>query len=171
MIEDSLMLYKLIVLYMLGRVSFPLTNAQVCDFMLEHSYTDYMTLQKVLAELSEANLILTSKHHNRTQLTLTKEGAETLRFFDNRIGEAIRQDIDTFLKEKEFTLRNEVSILADYYKSTSGEYEARLVAKDRDITLIDMTLSVPTLDLAISVCDNWQAKNQEVYQFITSRLF
>lgn len=171
MIEDSLMLYKLIVLYMLGRVSFPLTNAQVCDFMLEHNYTDYMTLQKVLAELSEANLILTSKHHNRTQLTLTKEGAETLRFFDNRIGEAIRQDIDTFLKEKEFTLRNEVSILADYYKSTSGEYEARLVAKDRDITLIDMTLSVPTLDLAISVCDNWQAKNQEVYQFITSRLF
>ena len=171
MIEDSLMLYKLIVLYMLGRVSFPLTNAQVCDFMLEHSYTDYMTLQKVLAELSEANLILTSKHHNRTQLTLTKEGTETLHFFDNRIGEAIRQDIDNFLKEKEFTLRNEVSILADYYKSTSGEYEARLVAKDRDITLIDMTLSVPTLDLAISVCDNWQAKNQEVYQFITSRLF
>ena len=156
---------------MLGRVSFPLTNAQVCDFMLEHSYTDYMTLQKVLAELSEANLILTSKHHNRTQLTLTKEGTETLHFFDNRIGEAIRQDIDNFLKEKEFTLRNEVSILADYYKSTSGEYEARLVAKDRDITLIDMTLSVPTLDLAISVCDNWQAKNQEVYQFITSRLF
>lgn len=171
MIEDSLMLYKLIVLFMLNRVSFPLTNAQVCDFMLEHSYTDYLTLQKVLAELSEANLILTSKHHNRTQLTLTKEGLETLNFFDNRIGEAIRQDIDNFLKEKEFTLRNEVSILADYYKATSGEYEARLVAKDRDITLIDLTLSVPTLDLAIAVCDNWQAKNQEVYQFITSRLF
>lgn len=171
MVEGPLMLYKLIILYMLGKVSFPLTNAQVCDFLLEREFTNYLTLQQVLGELTEAELILATTHHNRTQLSLTKEGLDTLHFFENRISETIRQEINDYLAEKEYTLRNEVSILADYYKSTSGEYEVRLVAKDREISLIDMTLSVPTLDLAISVCDHWQSKNQEVYQFITSKLF
>ncbi len=35
MFQDTLTLYKLIVLYMLDRVNFPLTNAQVSDFILE----------------------------------------------------------------------------------------------------------------------------------------
>lgn len=171
MTESPLTLYKLIILYMLDKVSFPLTNAQVLDFLLAHEYTNYITAQQVMSELVDADLILTTKHHNRTQLSLTKEGIDTLRFFENRIGDTIKKEIDAYLTEKEYSLRNEVSILADYYKATSGEYEVRLVAKDRDISLIDMTLSVPTLELAISICDNWQSKNQEVYQFITSKLF
>ena len=34
MLQDPLTLYKLIVLYMLNRVTFPLTAAQVSDFIL-----------------------------------------------------------------------------------------------------------------------------------------
>ena len=34
MTQDSSTLYKLIVLYMLNRVTFPLTKAQVYDFIL-----------------------------------------------------------------------------------------------------------------------------------------
>ncbi len=33
--KDALTLYKLIVLYMLDRVDFPLTKAQTMDFILE----------------------------------------------------------------------------------------------------------------------------------------
>lgn len=35
MTQDPLTLYKLIVLYMLNRVDFPLTKAQITDFILE----------------------------------------------------------------------------------------------------------------------------------------
>ena len=35
LVQDPITLYKLIVLYMLDRVSFPLTGAQISDFMLE----------------------------------------------------------------------------------------------------------------------------------------
>ena len=68
-------------------------------------------------------------------------------------------------------MRNEVSILADYYKSTSGEYEAHLIAKDKGINLIDLTMSVPLEETAISICDNWQKKNQEIYQYLIEQLF
>ena len=96
---------------------------------------------------------------------------ETLNFFQNRISDAIKQEIDTYFRENEYTLRNEVSILGDYYKSTSGDYEAHLVAKDRGISLVDITLSVPDETTAAAICDNWQKKNQEIYQYLIQELF
>ena len=46
-------LYKLIILYMLDKVDFPLSNAQLSEFILEKEYTDYFTLQQVISELVE----------------------------------------------------------------------------------------------------------------------
>lgn len=171
MLQDPLTLYKLIVLYMLNRVSFPLTAAQISDFILEKEYTNFLTLQQVINELTDAGMISSQSIRNRTHLAITEEGKETLNFFQNRINDAIKNDINTYFRENEFSMRNEVSVLGDYYKSTSGEYEAHLVAKDRGIKLVDITLSVPTEELASSICDNWQKKNQEIYQHLIKELF
>lgn len=171
MIQDPLTIYKLIILYMLDRVSFPMTKSQIGDFMLEKEYTNFLTLQKVMAELIDTHLIDAESIRNRTQLSLTDEGRETLEFFENRISDAIKRDIDNYFEEHELALRNEVSVTGDYYKSTSGEYEAHLVAKDRGITLVELTLSVPVEELAAGICDNWQNKNQEIYQYLVEQLF
>lgn len=164
-------LYKLIVLYMVNRVDFPLTTAQVSDFILGKEYTTFLTLQQVISELVDAGMLLPQTIRNRTQLSITEEGKSTLYYFENRVNDAIKQDIDTYFHENEISLRNEWSIQGDYYKSTSGEFEAHLVARERDIHLIDLTLSVPTEEAASAICDNWQKKNQEIYQYLTRELF
>lgn len=156
---------------MLGRVAFPLTKAQVGDFIQEKEYTNFFTLQQVISELIDTHLITAQSIRNRTHLAITEEGRETLHFFENRISDAIKKDIDDYFSEKEFDLRNEVSVQGNYYKSTSGEYEAHLLAKDRGITLIDLTLSVPVEEVAASICDNWQKKNQVIYQYLVEQLF
>ena len=171
MLQDPLTLYKLIVLYMLNRVSFPLTTAQISDFILDRDYTNFLTLQQVINELTEAGLIAGQTIRNRTHLDITDEGRETLQFFENRISDAIKADANEYLRKNEFTLRNEVSVIGDYYKSTSGEYEAHLVAKDRGINLLDITLSVPIEEMAASICDNWQKKNQDIYKYLIEQLF
>lgn len=156
---------------MLNRVSFPLTTAQISDFILDKDYTNFLTLQQVINELTETGMISAQTIRNRTHLAITDEGRETLQYFENRISDAIKNDINEYLRKNEFTLRNEVSVLADYYKSTSGEYEARLIAKDRGINLVDITLSVPMEEMASSICDNWQKKNQEIYKYLIEQLF
>lgn len=171
MSQEPLTLYKLIVLYMLDRVNFPLTSAQVSEFILEKEYTNFLTLQQAIAELTEAELITTQTIGNRTHLIITAEGLNTLSFFENRISDAIKKDINTFFKDREMELRNEVSILADYYKATSGEYNAHLVAKEKNVKLVDITLSVPTEESAAAICDNWQRKNQDIYEFLIEQLF
>ena len=47
---DALTLYKLIILYMLDRVDFPLTNSQISEFILDKGYTDYFKLQQAISE-------------------------------------------------------------------------------------------------------------------------
>lgn len=169
--HDPLTLYKLIVLYMLERVDFPITKAQISDFILGKEYTNFLTLGQVIGELTDAGLVTAQSIRNRTHLAITSEGKETLKFFENQINDSIKTDIDAFFKENEIHLRNEVAILSDYYKSTSGEFEAHLVAKEKGVNLVDITISVPSEETASSICDNWQRKNQEIYQYLISQLF
>lgn len=171
MTQDPATLYKLIILYMLNKANFPMTNAQVGNFILDKEYTDFLTLQQVIVELVESNLISSKTVGNRTLLDLTEDGKKTLDFFDNRIPNAIIDDIHTFLKEHSIELINEVSILSNYYKTTDGSYEANLIAKEKNQTLIDLKLGVPTEALAISICENWVANNEDIYQYIASKLF
>ena len=171
MTQDPLTLYKLIVLYMLNRVNFPLTKAQVGDFILEREYTNFLTLQQAFAELIDADLVVAKSNRNRTHLAITDEGRSTLAFFENRINDSIKEEIDGFFSANEMEMRNEVSILADYYKSVSGEYDAHLVAKEKDVTMVEITLSVPDEDTASAICANWHKKNQDIYQYLTTHLF
>ncbi len=157
---------------MLSRVDFSLTKIQISDFMMEKEYTNnFFSLQQAINELIDAGLIDGQSIRNHTHLTITEKGKETLSFFGNRIDRAIKTDIDNYLRENGLKLRNEVSVLSDYRKASTGEYEAHLVAKDKGVNLVDITLSVPMEETAISICDKWQEKNQEIYQYLVSQLF
>ena len=156
---------------MLDRVNFPLTKAQVFDFILEKEYTTFIPLQQAISELIGSDMVKAKSIRNRTHLEITDEGRETLGFFSNRIGAEIREDIDRYFKDNLFELKNEVSILSTYYKSTSGEYEANLCIKEKNINLLNITLSVPSEEMAASICDKWETANQDIYTFMIEKLF
>jgi len=171
MSQNTFTLYKLIILYMLEKVNFPLTQAQVSTFILDKGYTHYLTVQQAIAELTETGLITKKKNANRTQLIITKEGKETINYFDNEISDAIKEDIRVFFKENKMDLREEYSITSNYDKAINGEYEAYLSAKDNGNELLSIKISVPTQDMAEDVCANWQKRNQDIYKKLTELLF
>lgn len=171
MTQDPLTLYKLIVLYMLDRVNFKLSYSQISSFILEKEYTNFMTLQQVIADLQDTELISTDASLNRTLFSITEEGRNTLSYFRNRIGDAIINDIDAFLSEKHLELKSEASIIAKYYKTTSGDYEAELIAREKESDLVNIKISVPAKDMAESICENWYDKNEQIYKYLMEELF
>ena len=122
---EAFTLYKLIILYMLDKVDFPLTNSQISEFVLDKGYTDYFKLQQALSELADGGLILKESTHNRTLFHLTEDGAETVHLFRDKISKSIQDDIDHFLQAKQYDLKNEVSVKADYKKNAAEEYSVR----------------------------------------------
>ena len=163
-------LYKLIVLSMLDRVDFPLTNAQISDFILTKEYTNYFTLQQVLAELVETDLAEENTVRNSTYYQMTEKGKETLNYFGHMVSAAIHEDMDKYFKDKAIALRDEMSVKADYYENNHEEYSVRLRVMEKDSALIDLTLSVPTEGQANSICDNWKKKNQKLYAYLMQEL-
>ena len=67
MLAEPMTLYKLMNLYMLHQVNFPLTNAQLSNFFLDREYTTYFTLQQAISELVEAGLIRMATIRNTSQ--------------------------------------------------------------------------------------------------------
>lgn len=168
--SDPHTLYKLIVLYMLKKIDFSLTNSQISSFILEQGYTTYFTLQSVLSELIESNLVHQETIQNSSFYTITPSGEETIGFFENKISQSIRDDIDAYLKENKLQLRNEVSVLADYYRNTAGEISVRCRVKEKHSDLIDLTLTVPDEAQAKAICNQWQKKCQTVYEYLMKEL-
>jgi DNA-binding PadR family transcriptional regulator len=170
MLSDPITLYKLMILYMLEHVNFPLTNAQLTDFFLEHEYTTYFTLQQAINELLEAGLIKKEALHNSSRYEITKEGEDTLSFFGNNISSAIVTDIDGYLKENKFRLRTEVGIVADYYKSTAQDYVVHCEVREGKVPLIGLDVSVPDKEQAELMCSKWKERSQEIYSYVMKTL-
>lgn len=171
MLQEPLTLYKLILLYLLKRAALPLSRQRVCDFILDKGYTNYFILNQAIGELIDAGMIAQQMINERSHLSLTEEGSQTLSFFQANISDVTKEEINTYLRENRLELLSEVSVTANYDRVSTGEFEARLLAKEKGIPLVEITLSVPSKDTAAAICRNWREKNEEVYQMLVEKLF
>ena len=170
MVSEPITLYKLMVLYMLKKVNFPLSNGQMSEFFLDKEYTNYFTFQQVLNELLDANLIRIETIRNTSRYEVSKEGEEALFYFGNKLSEAIVADLDQFLKDNKFKLRNETGIVSDYYKSTQQDYVVHCEVREGKAPLLELNISVPTEEQASVICNNWAKNSQAIYAHIIKTL-
>ena len=170
MLSEPHTLYKLMILYMLRQVKFPLKGSHLSEFFLGKEYTTFFTLQQALSELQEAHLISVESMRSTTQYEITREGEEALGYFGDSISEAIREDINTYLKENKIRLRDEVGIIADYQKFSPTDVSVRLEVREGKSSLISINLSVPSETHAERICQNWTRDNQKIYAWLMQEL-
>ena len=170
MIQEPETLYKLMILYMLKEVHFPLTNSQLSQFFLDKEYTTYFTLQHVLLELTNDNLIVSRHSGSATRYEITQGGMQTLEFFGKDISAAAVADMDAYLQENKFRLRSESATTSDYYKVDSLNYNVHCEVKEGKSTLIGLDLSVPDEKQAARICAAWREKSQDIYSYIIRKL-
>ena len=159
-------IYKLTILNMLDKVDFPLSNTQLTNFFLEQEYTDYFRVQQVISELSDAGLIRTESTHNNAHYYITSAGKETLNLLKDKIPSAFERDIDNYFALKKLELRNDNSMIADYYRTPNRDFAVRCQYRQRDTNLIDLTLTVQTKEQAEAICNNWKKQNEDVYCYL-----
>lgn len=156
-------LYKLMVLYMLNNVEFPLTNAQIVNFFLEKEYTDYFTIQQTIHELDTSELLSLETTQQNTLYKITPAGKETLKFFQDKISISVMEDIRAYCLEHEMTMKADNAYLADYYKTSDQSYAVHCLVREHGTNRLDFTLMVKTKEQAEAICLNWQEQANEVY--------
>ncbi len=163
-------MYRVMILYMLNKVEYPLTGTQITDFILEKEYTNYFTVQQTLADLLSSELITAESTHNNTRYRLTEEGSQSLEFFEDKITPEIREDIDTYFEENSFRLKQETSVYADYYKAAGPGWQVECRIKNMESPVLSLTFNVQTAEQARAICSNWEKENTEVYAMLMDLL-
>ena len=108
--------------------------------------------------------------YNSSIYRITDAGRDTLHYFGDKVSDAICQDILEYLEENHLKIRDSLSTTADYFPGNGQDYLVRCQVREQDSTLIDLTLSVPSRKQAISVCDHWKGKSQEIYAHVMEQL-
>ncbi|MBR1599242.1 MAG: DUF4364 family protein [Lachnospiraceae bacterium] len=170
MTSDGLVLYKLMILYMLDRSEFPLTVSQISQFILEFNSTAFFDIQIGLNELVENDFIKSQLQRNHTLYEITEQGKEAVEIFEFKIADSIKMDIINYLKDHRITLKNESVISADYYPS-GDEYIAQCSVKEKNQTLLEIKIAVPTAEQAVHICDSWKDKNEQIYQYLITEIW
>ena len=170
MIEGTSKLYKLMVLYMLSKVKHHISNNKIVDFFTSGDYSNYFTVQEVLNSLEEDDFITCVEKQNATLYAITERGELAVGRFKDDIADSFRDDIDRFISENKYELKTEVSVTSEYFKNKYGEYTVLCKVKEKNSTIIDLSLSVPLEESAKSICDNWNEKSSDVYKFIIKTL-
>ena len=168
--EEPDMMYKLMILYMLEKVNFPLSNSQISSFVLGREYTTYFTLQNTLNTLIDDNFIHAAIYKNSTQYSLTENGQYAIRQFSNKLSSSIKEDIDCYLSDNKYDFRCEINTISNYYQSESGDYIAEFKVNEGNTSLIEIRLSVPSEEDAKIICNKWQNNNQDIYEYIMHKL-
>ena len=168
--QEQLTLYKLMILYLIEKVDFPLSNSQISEFILDKGYTNYFTVQRALHELDEENMLRVKQIRNMSHYALSDEGSEAIEMFEYQIPNSIKEDIAQFLKEKEYELRKEANVTADFYPSKGDEYTVNLKIREKESPLLEINLNVVSRDQAVYICDHWEKKHSDVYSMLIEKL-
>lgn len=163
-------MYRIMILYMLDKVEYPLTNTQITNFILIKEYTNYFTIQQSLSDLLSSELITAESTYSNTRYRITEEGQKTLRFFESKISSGIKQDILDYFKEHHYDLKQETSVYADFFKAPGSGYQVRCQIREIETPIVDMTLTVQTREQAQAICSNWTEENAEVYALLMDML-
>ncbi|MCR4628503.1 MAG: DUF4364 family protein [Clostridium sp.] len=170
MMSEPVTLYKLMVLYMLSKVTFPLTGAQFSDFFLTREYTNYFSLQNALTELTEAGLIRKEELHSSSRYEITHEGVQALDFFGSKISPEIIEDIDSFLSENRLRMKEAVGTVSEFYRADTRDYMVHCEIREGKSHLINLDIAVPDEEQAGKMSNHWKKRSQEIYAFIMKTL-
>lgn len=172
MFEDSMNLAenKLLLLYILNKIKLPISNMQLTEIVLENNFMNYFTLQQYIVELASSNLLKHTTEHEKDRLAISENGKKVLELFGNRLSDATLAQIDEYLKSKMSSIKQELTVTADYTIENKNSYLVNLIASENDITLIDLKLSVASNKQARELCYKWKSNSSELYTKIINAL-
>ena len=131
---------------------------------------DSMLMAKLLQELQRHSEVPFELVYLVMDPGYNEINRQTQEFFKDKISDAIEHETMAFLEKNKLQLRNDNSILADYYKTPNQDYAVRCQYREHNTNIIDLTLSVKNRAQAEAICNNWKNLNEDVYAYLMDML-
>lgn len=169
--DESLILYKLIVLYMLDTIEISLSTSQISDFMLSNDIASYFAVQQSINEMLENKLIIEEKVLHSTLFSITEEGENTLTYYKNIIPDDIIEAANIYINDNKLKIRQQLSVVATYEPTIDKKaFNVECTIKEKDKDIFRLMIQAPDTQIADRICDNWKKNHDHLYSHIMMEL-
>ena len=156
-------------LYLLDKVAVMLNHQQIYSFFNKNDYADFFKVQELLSDLTEAKLIELYTTKTNQKYKLTEDGKNALKYLKNELSKNELDSLDKYIEENKLKIRQESSLTSDY-SFQDESYNVNLIISENDKSLLNINIDIPDEEIAITICDNWKNKAQDIYNYIIKQL-
>lgn len=157
---------KLLLLYIIKSIKYPISNTQLTEIVLENSFINYFLLQQYISELIASEFLKYEENDTKKLLHLTDKGDKVLYFFKDRISPQKVNLIDDYISERIDIIKKELTITSDYTPDNNNTFLVNLKAVEYNTLLIDLKVNVASKKQAIALCAKWKENPSDIYNKI-----
>jgi len=161
---------KIQLLYILNAARAELTMQQFYQCAFECTGMNWFSFHDVVGELEKNGDIVCERRPFGTCAFLTDQGKATLSLFEKGLTYSLREGIDQYLKQNAPQFRQEKELVSSEEALPGGGMLVRLKALEGDRPLLEIDLSVASLEESLRIRKNWQRCSAELYDTIYDTL-
>ena len=162
--------HKLLLLYILEKLAFPLSNLQLSRIVWEFDLMNYFDMQQCLSELVEAGLVDCMQKPQGQCYDINVQGKNTLEQFQNRLRLSHRTKLDAYAEANREALLLETQFFSEIKQDKPGHFLVRCQVVEWDRPIFGVEFDVPTQQQAQSISKRWQSQAAEIYQYALEKL-
>ena len=167
---NKLALSKLKLLYIFNQFAIPLTNIELTNFVLENNFMEYFILQQILNDLHESKFVDIHTSNGHDYYFLTDEGINSITMFADMLPEYFINEVNSKFEKIQRDSKRRTELFGHYFKKSDTEYVVSFqVLEDRLVTF-NLSINVPTEEMAKSICNKWNSKPEQIFESILKTL-
>lgn len=167
---NKLALSKLKLLYIFNQFAIPLTNMELTNFVLENNFMEYFILQQILSDLRESKFIDIHSSNGHEYYFLTDEGINSITMFEDMLPEYFVKDVNSKFEKLQKDLKRRNELFGHYYKKSDNEYVVSFQVLENRLVIFNLSINVPTEDMAKSICNKWNSNPEKIFDSILKTL-
>lgn len=165
------MVCKLILLFTLDKMEFPLTENTIFDICYyRNNWISYMDCKDYLYKLVDSNLIYRAESKDgEERFNITYDGRNCLSHFYTKIPDYLREQITEYTKSNRMHFKRSQEYVSTFFKSEDGSYIVVLKIRSdtlQDEPLFEVKVKAPSRQSAIEACRRWQEQAHYAYESV-----
>ncbi len=161
---------KVQLLYILNVAHAELTEQQFYQCAFECTGMNWFSFHDVVGDLEENGDIVYERRPFGACAYLTEQGKMTLSLFEKGLTYSLRESIDAYLERTAPQFRQERELVASDEPLPDGGFLVRLKALEGERVLLEIDMTVASLEESLTIRKNWQDQSTQLYDTIYDTL-
>lgn len=162
---------KLMLLYFLKELDFEITRNELFRVFAQQGWMEYFDFQNMLTQLEEDAFVAAVPCAFGHGYRITPHGESTLAMFCEQLPYSVRENLRAYVAAHGASLREQTQFSSTTTQMPDGSYLAILRLMDKNSQILNISLQLPTAQLAQAACENWSEQAGPIYQELLKKLF